>query len=235
MKRFLKILGKSLLFLLGFLLLAGIVLKIVFSEDVPQGTTGPKADELAYNILDAINNKEFTQVQEIHWTFAGKNRYRWKVQQNLVDVYWDDYRVAYQTYFPNISFAFKGSQRLEGEERDKAIAYAQKNFNNDSFWVVAPHKIFDAGTTRKLVVEDGKEQLLVTYNSGGTTPGDSYLWEVDENFKPVAFKMWTSIIPLDGVRATWSDWKMTSGGFPLAGSHSLYGIKIPVTEVSVVP
>lgn len=233
MKRILKFLFKSTLILIGVLLLIGVVLKISFNEDVPQGVSGAPADELGYKMLEAVNHKEYTQAQEISWTFRGKNNYRWKPQQNLVDVYWDDYRVSYQTFFPNISFAFKGSQKLEGDARDKAIAYAQKNFNNDSFWVVAPHKIFDAGTKRQLIKEDGKEMLLVTYASGGTTPGDSYLWELDKNYVPTSYKIWASIIPLDGVKATWGDWKMTAGGFPLAQKHSIYGIEIPVTDIAV--
>jgi hypothetical protein len=234
MKRFFKIVWKSALVFLGILLIAGIVLKLVFNDDIPQGVSGAPADALGYKILAAINTAEFHQAQEIQWTFRGENRYNWKVQQNLVEVHWDDYRVAYQTYFPDISFAYKGTQRLEGEQRDEAIAYAKLNFNNDSFWLVAPHKIFDPGTKRLLIEEDGKQKLLVTYTRGGSTPGDSYLWEVDENFMPVSFKMWTSIIPLDGLKATWSDWQMTAGGFPLPQSRSMYGLEIPVNDVQVL-
>lgn len=235
MKRIFRFLWKSALIIVGILVVFVIILKLTFNDDIPQGVKGAKADELGFKILRAINHTAFTKAQEIHWTFRDKNTYRWKPQQNLVDVYWDDFRVSYQTYFPNISFAFKGTQRLEGAARDEAIAYAQKNFNNDSFWLVAPNKIFDIGTERQLVVQDGKEMLLVTYKTGGTTPGDSYLWEVDEHYMPVSFKMWTSIIPLDGVKATWKDWKITDGGFSLAGSRKLYGLEIPITNVKVVP
>ncbi len=234
MKRFFKVLFKIVLAILALLVIIGIILKLTFNDPVPQGEKGAKADELAYKILEAINHQEFTQASMIYWTFRGVNSYRWKPQQNLVDVYWDDYRVAYQTHYPAISFAFKGEQHLEGDERDKALDYAIKNFNNDSFWLIAPHKIFDAGTTRQLITEDGKEKLLVTYNSGGSTPGDSYLWEVDDNFVPISFKMWTSILPLDGVKATWENWETTAGGFPLPQKRSMYGLTIPITDVKVV-
>lgn len=234
MKRVFKILLKIVLILLAVLVVAGVILKLSFNDPVPQGATGAKADELAYNILNAIKHKEFKQAQEIYWTFRGVNSYRWKPQQNLVDVYWGDYRVAYQTHFPEISFAFKGTQRLEGTERQEAIDYAFKNFNNDSFWLVAPHKLFDAGTTRQLIREDGIEKLLVTYTSGGSTPGDSYLWEVNEQFIPISCKMWVGIIPLDGFKTTWTDWQMTAGNFPLPGKRSMYGLDIPITDVKVV-
>ncbi|MEO9501339.1 MAG: hypothetical protein ABJN73_13140 [Nonlabens ulvanivorans] len=234
MKKIGRILLKIVLGILALLLVVFIVLKIVFNDDVPQGEKGAAADELGYAILESINNKDFTQVKEIHWTFRGVNKYVWKVQQNAVDVYWEDYKVAYATQYPQISFAWKGDQKLSGKELEDAIAYASKNFNNDSFWVVAPYKIFDIGTERELIEEDGKRKLLVRYKSGGSTPGDVYLWEVDENNVPIAFKMWVSIIPFDGIEAKWSDWKMTDGGFPLPTTRSLYGIEIPVTDVKVM-
>ncbi|WP_298955871.1 hypothetical protein [uncultured Nonlabens sp.] len=235
MKKIFRFLLKSILAILAIIIIAIITLKIVYTEDVPQGKSGKLADDLALKILDAINHKQFTEVNEIQWTFRGVNKYEWKVQQNLVDVYWGDYRVAYQTQKPQSSFAFKDGKPLKGEEKDEAIAYAAKNFNNDSFWVVAPYKIFDLGTTRELIIEDGKEKLLVTYNSGGTTPGDSYLWEVDDNYRPTSFKMWVSILPLDAIEAKWSDWEITAGDFPLAQKRSILGVTIPVTDLKVNP
>jgi hypothetical protein len=235
LKKIFRFLFKGILAFLGLLLIAFIVLKLIYNEDIPQGTSGKPADELAFKMLDAIHHKEFTEANEIHWTFRGVNRYEWKLQQNMVDVYWDNYRVSYQTQYPQISFAFKDGKQIEGEEKQKAIDYAAVNFNNDSFWVVAPHKIMDIGTTRQLINEDGKEKLLVTYNSGGSTPGDSYLWEVNEMHQPIAFKMWVSIIPLDGIEATWSNWKMTDGGFMLPQNRSFFGLEIPVTDLKVLP
>ena len=235
MKKIFKLLLKLFLGLIGLLFILFIVLKISFSEDIPSGITGQPADELALKVLKAINHKEFTQASELHWTFAGRNRYEWKLQQDLVDVYWDDYRVSLQTKYPKISFAWKGDEKLKGEAFDNAVATAQANFNNDSFWMIAPHKLFDPGVTRQVIQQDGKQQLLVTYTNGGSTPGDSYLWELDENNQPVAFKMWVSIIPLDGIRATWDDWEMTDCGFPLSRKRNFYGIEIPITDVKVIP
>lgn len=236
MKKILRFLLKLFLGFLGILLVVFLTLKLIYNEDVPQGISGKPADDLAFKILDAIHHKEFTEAHEIHWTFRGVNRYEWKLQQNMVDVYWDDYRVSYQTQYPDISIAFKNGVRLQrGTERDEAIAYAAQNFNNDSFWVIAPHKIMDPGTTRELIEEDGKQKLLVTYTSGGSTPGDSYLWEVDANYQPIAFKMWVQIIPLDGIEAQWQNWEMTDGGFPLSRKRTLFGIEIPVTDLEVIP
>ncbi|WP_240642322.1 hypothetical protein [Nonlabens xiamenensis] len=234
MKKILRFIGKSTLYLAGFLLLAGIIIKIIFTEDIPEGQTGPAANELAFKMLESINYKEFANANEIRWTFRDKNTYHWKVQEKLVNVYWDDYRVAFATPYPEISHAFKNDQKLSGEERENAIAYAEKNFNNDSFWIVAPFQVMDIGTKRSVVKEDGKEQLLVQYTSGGTTPGDTYLWELDKDYQPIAFKMWVDIIPLDGVRAKWQEWEMTAGGFPLSRKRTIYGLEIPISDLEVI-
>jgi hypothetical protein len=39
------------------------------------------------------------------------------------------------------------------------------------------------------------QALLITYASG-STPGDSYMWFVDQNYRPKAWRMW-GIIPVD--------------------------------------
>ena len=115
----------------------------------------------------------------------------------------------------------------------KLIENAINFFNNDSFWLVAPYKVFDDGVERSIVKVDNKDALLIKYTSGGTTPGDSYLWILDENYVPVSFKMWTQIIPIGGVSATWNDFITSGSGIKLPTSHtlSLFGIKIDMGEV----
>lgn len=215
-------------------MLAFVVLKLVYNDDIPQGKTGKPADKVAYKMLDAINHEQYKEAKEIHWTFRGVNHYEWKMQEDLVEVYWEDYQVSLQTKNPNQSLAYQNKQEIKAEEREEAIAYATKNFNNDSFWLIAPHKVFDKGTTRQLIVEEDQQKLLVTFTSGGTTPGDAYLWELDEKYKPIAMKMWVSILPFDGLKAQWTNWQMTDGKFPLAEKRTLFGIEIPITDVEVV-
>jgi hypothetical protein len=45
-------------------------------------------------------------------------------------------------------------------------------------------------------MQDNQEALMITYASGGSTPGDSYVWFVDQNYMPKAWRMWVSIIPV---------------------------------------
>jgi hypothetical protein len=36
---------------------------------------------------------------------------------------------------------------------------------------------------------------------------NSYVWFVDQNYMPKAWRMWVSIIPVGGLETTWEDWK----------------------------
>ncbi len=234
MKKILKIVFKAILALIVILVIAFVALKISYNEEIPSGISGKPANELAYSILERLNFDNYKNAKEIHWTFRGVNRYEWKKQQHIAEVFWDDNHVTLQTQSPYESSVLKSGEKLEGDAKKEAIDYAVKNFNNDSFWLVAPFKLFDPGTERFLVKEDGKEKLLVQYTSGGSTPGDAYLWEVDENFQPIAFKMWVSIIPFDGLEAQWSDWKMTEAGFLLSTKKTIFGLDIPITQLKVI-
>ena len=235
MKKLLKLALKGLVGIIAILIIAFVALLFIYNEDVPEGRTDADADVLAYKMLDALHFERYLSVKQLHWTFRGKNTYKWSLKNNVVDVYWDNYHVIYHTKKRQNSIAYKDGAVIDGQEKEEAITYAINNFNNDSFWLIAPYKVFDKGTTRSIVKEGGKEKLLVQYSSGGSTPGDAYLWELGEDFKPVAFKMWVSILPFDGIEAKWSDWQMADGGFMLANEKTLFGLEIPITNVKVIP
>jgi len=235
MKRLLKIVLKTITISFAIVVVIFFTLLIVYSDDTPKGTPGEKADALAYNMLEALNYEKFKQAKALQWTFRGKNTYKWNLQENVVEVQWDNFKVTYYTKNRERSTAFLNGDRLLGEAREEALSYAIDNFNNDSFWVVAPFKAFDSGTTRSIVQEDSKQKLLVQYSIGGTTPGDAYLWELDETYKPVAFKMWVSILPFEGLEAEWSEWEMTEGDFMLSYQKSIFGLEVPVTNLKVIP
>jgi hypothetical protein len=88
----------------------------------------------------------------------------------------------------------------------------------------------DAGTEREWI---SKNELLVRYTSGGSTPGDVYVWQLDDNHIPTSFKMWVQIIPLDGLKAEFNNWTNTTSGFKLPESRTMYGMEIPVSDVVV--
>jgi hypothetical protein len=231
MKKIFKFIGILLL-----LLIAAIgIYYVTYNKSLPEGKQGKDADALALRMLNALDGEAYENTEILEWNFQNKHHYSWNKSTNTVVVKWSKNVVHLLLNKPEDSMVdFKG---LEVKNPDpKIIKQAQGFFNNDSFWLVAPYKIFDLGTERRIVKHNNKDALLITYTSGGTTPGDSYLWILDENDFPTSFKMWTKIIPLGGVSATWSDWKTTETGIKLPTKHtlSLFGLEINMGDVKSI-
>jgi hypothetical protein len=75
-------------------------------------------------------------------------------------------------------------------------------------------------------MQDEKEALMVTYTSGGT-PGDSYVWILDENYVPSAWRMWVSIVPIGGFETSWEDYITFPSGLKIATIHGgLFDLKL---------
>ena len=200
------------------------------NETLPKGKLGIEADTLATKMLEALNYDAYENLEILEWSFRKKHFYKWNKKEHIVAVSWDNNKVILHTKEIEKSEVFINDQKIENKE---ILFQARDFFNNDSFWLVAPYKIFDLGTERRIVNYENKDALLITYRSGGSTPGDSYLWILDKKYVPVSYKMWTSIIPIGGVSATWSEWKNTEAGIKLPTQHklSLFGMKISMGEV----
>lgn len=213
MRKFFKIIGV----LVVLLVVTFLVIFFSKNEALPTGEKGEKAEELAQKMLSAINHEAFENAELLEWSFRGTNSYKWYKQEGKVVVSWNENKVILNTNSPEQSEVYVKGEKVTNNE---LINKAQGYFNNDSFWLIAPHKIMDNGVERSIVKVNDKDALMVTYTSGGTTPGDSYLWMLNENYFPTSYKMWTNIIPIGGVEATWSDWKDTEAGFKLPTKHT---------------
>ncbi|WP_159023800.1 hypothetical protein [Formosa sp. L2A11] len=231
-KKILKICGGIIVFLTLPTLLFFGYLYVRYDEDLPQGTPTKEADIVAKKMLDALDYKAYQKTSYIEWTFNKRHHFKWTKNADFCEVYWKNVRVDLQLNAPNTSKVLVNDAHITGEEAQEYIDKAVEYFNNDSFWIVAPYKVFDAGTTRSLIpLEDNKEGLLITYASGGSTPGDSYMWLLDKDYKPTAFKMWVSILPLDGLEASWSNWTTTETGLQLPQSHQLIFMGLEITDI----
>lgn len=210
----------------------GTLLIYVLSAPLPEGTEGPEADALANQMLSALNVEGFHQLETISFSFGG-HHYFWNKASNKVDVSWDGYQVALDLDDPSKSEAYQNGEVVEKKHAliDKALAY----FYNDSYWLAAPYKVYDKGVERRVVkTEDGTKALLVTHTSGGVTPGDSYLWLLDDSYRPTAFKMWVSIIPIGGVKASWEAYESVSG-VPFATRHRMGPLSLFIKNLDGKP
>lgn len=233
MKKLVRILIKSISVLILFALVISGFLYLTYNKPLPQGTSGTIADGLANTMLKRINHKAYLETRYIEWDFRNQTyHYKWDRQLGIVRVGWKEYRVLLNLDHPEKSSVFDRDKQLKDKARLDLIETAVVHFNNDSFWLVAPFKVFDKGTVRKLVtLEDGSNELLVTYTTGGTTPGDSYLWKIGDTGLPESFRMWVNIIPIGGLEATWKTWKVMDSGVFLPTSHQLGPINFAMENV----
>lgn len=200
------------------------------SEPLPQGQEGPEAEQLADDMLAALNEEAYLSINTLSWTFPGGHHYVWNKKENYVKVSWDDYEVE---FFPDTKDgkAIQAGEVLTGKDQRKAIEKAWGYFANDSFWLIAPYKIRDPGTTRAIVQTEEGKGLLVHYASGGVTPGDTYLWILDANNRPKAWKMWVDIIPIGGLRFSWESWKQYKGAWLAPIHQGMISVNLTGLEV----
>ena len=232
LKKLFKIVAGVVIFItLPSLLFFGFIY-FKYNEELPVGEQGPKAEQLAQSMLDALDYKAFENTSYLEWTFKNKHHYKWQKNEGTCIVQWKDFKVDLDLNKPSESKVYIHSFKIDGEQAKELISEATNYFNNDSFWLVAPYKVFDSGVERSIVkTETGDNALLITYTSGGTTPGDSYLWFLDSKNKPTKFQMWVDILPIGGLEASWANWTTTESGAQLPTFHELLFLGIQMGDI----
>ena len=226
MKKVLKWIGIALLILFAGLFILGWWM----NEARPKGTPSPEADALANKMLEAVDKAAWDSTDILQWTFPGGHDYLWDKGRNFVEVKWDNHHVLLHTKSVS-GKAFIDGQPETGDAANQLIQDAWAFFCNDSWWFNAPVKAFDPGTERSIVtLADGRQGLMVAYGSGGVTPGDAYVWILDDSGLPKSYKMWVSIIPVGGMEFSWDDWQTLPTGAKIATLRK-GPAEIPITHV----
>lgn len=219
MMRAFKILAAILL--LG--LLGLVVLGYSLNDPRPDGQPGPEADALARSMESAVNKEAWDRTGAVRWSFFGRHHYVWDRERDLVELRWGDSRALFRTS-DQTGRAWHADIEQTGEDAKEALSAAHAYWINDSFWLNPVVKFFDPGVERSLVkLEGGREALLVSYSSGGVTPGDAYLWIPGEDGLPEAWRMWVQIIPIGGIETSWEGWTELSTGAKVSTEHEGWG------------
>ncbi len=219
----------TLMTLLVLLILAG-GLYWWNNEAIPQGKTGAEADALAKKIMQAVNVEAWNATGAVSWTFAEKRQHIWDKERHFAQVTWQGNVVLVNNHTQTgiVKQKAKDNKKSDAE----LVQEAWEIWVNDSFWLNPLAKLFDPGTVRKLVsLPNGEEALLITYQTGGATPGDAYLWLVDKEGLPHAWKLWVSIIPIGGLEFSWEKWQTTATGFKVATFHHSKLKDLTLTEI----
>lgn len=184
--------------------------------------------EMIAKLSKAVNYDAWEKLSIISWTFNENHHYVWDRDNNDVQVEWKQYKVLFNSKTEK-GIVFKNKEEIVD---DKKLRKAIDFFNNDSFWLLAYTKLFDDGVEVALAtMEDSTEGLMITYNTGGTTPGDKYFWELDEDGLPKSWRMWVSIIPIGGLKTTWEDWIELHNGAMVAKKHKGTGFSVDLTNI----
>jgi len=203
----------------------------MYNEAKPIGKSGAEADALAQKMFQAIDKTAWDSTTYVQWTFKGMHSFLWDKNRHFVKVTWEDNEVLLDTKKVT-GKASVGGVAQSGEAADKLVQNAWSFFCNDSFWLNAPAKAFDIGTERRIVeLEDGSQGLMVSYTSGGVTPGDSYLWILDENGLPKSWKMWVKIIPIGGMEFSWEKWTDLTTGAKIATFHTSSALDLDISNL----
>ncbi len=216
---------------IGVIVLGLFIFGWLKNEKVPSGSPSAEADALANKVLATIDYAAWDSTSYVQWSFPGGHDYLWNKDTDMVRVKWKNNEVKLHTKTV-LGKAFQDGTEVQGETADELIQTAWGYFCNDSFWLNAPAKVFDPGTSRSLVtLKDGREGLMIRYESGGVTPGDSYVWILDENGLPTAWKMWVKIIPVGGTELSWENWTTLSTGAKISQTHKSAGPTLELTNV----
>jgi hypothetical protein len=215
--------------LLALLLLGLLGAAWALDQPRPVGTPGPAAEALAQRMVAAVQGERWEQTGAVEWTMLG-NRHLWDRQRGFVQVRRGDLRVVLRTA-DQTGVAFRGSESLHGEALRAALDQAWAYFCNDSFWLNPIVKVFDDGTSRSIVSVDGRDALLVEYSSGGVTPGDAYLWILDDDGLPTEWRMWVSVLPVGGVPTPWTRYETLSTGARIATEHRVGPLGLTIEDL----
>lgn len=218
----------GLLVLIVFALLIGLWR---LNQPLPVGEKGPAAEAMANAFMEAINHQAWEQTGAVAWDFDGRQQHLWDRKRQFARVSWGQTEVLVNLR-TQTGLAFREGRPVTGDEAGNLVRRAWAHWANDSFWLNPVSKLFDEGTERsRVVLENGAVGLLVTYRSGGVTPGDSYLWFPGEDGRPNAWQMWVGILPIGGLKATWEDWFQAETGVWLARNHKILGLRLELRDI----
>jgi hypothetical protein len=198
---------------------------------VPEGVVGPAAEELTTQVETSLHVDAWRELAVVSWSFAGGHRWLWDKHQGMVRLQdgdgtawldlWDRGGVAHN----------EQGQPLSPTDEKKRLEDVYAAFINDSFWLNPFAALRNDGVTRSIVDDDGRRALLMTFASGGVTPGDSYLIFVDDKSQPTSWRMWVQVLPVKGLESSFEDWTDV-GGARLAATHRMLGLSVDTRPIA---
>ena len=216
--------------LIGILLLVWLLLFFRYHEPVPEGHQGDVCRSVVDRMFKAVNQPAWVETKYVTWTINEGNRYLWDKKENHVRVSWDNYVVFLK---PDEKDGIVMKDGIVVGDDGQVISTAYSKFINDAFWLCAPmdvkSKNIDLSFVDLNIDQDG---LMAHYINGGDTPGDTYVWYINQEGFPTRWKMWVSLFPVGGVDFHISDWVQLSSGAWLPTKHRSLIFDVVISDLS---
>lgn len=215
--KILSIIFKITIAFVGVLLLLWLLLFFRYHESIPEGYQGESCHRVIDRMFGAMNQKAWEQTRYVVWHHRGKTKYLWDKKEHHVRVTWSNYEVFLK---PSEKDGIVLKNNIVIGDDGQIIETAYKKFINDAFWLCAPMHIKSTNIDLSCVdLNLDQDGLMANYISGGVTPGDTFLWYVNQDGFPTRWKMWVSLFPVGGVDFHISDWVQLSSGAWLPTKH----------------
>jgi len=157
-------------------------------------TLDTRADSVAYDLMEAHGADAFASAPYLRFNFAFESPKGSRViARHLWDRTTGEYRVEWKTGSDSSYVAlvdiqnveegvpegdvYLNGEALDGETAQKMREQAYGRFVNDTYWLLAPLKVFDSGVNRQYLADSSTvthNVLHLTFSDVGRTPGDEY-------------------------------------------------------------
>ena len=234
MRRVLRVLLKILSWLVLVVVALAAILWLSLRHAMPSGLlTGPAADQLAHDVERAVDVDAWARTGAVQFSFAGRTHHLWDRRRNFDRVRWGNYEVLLDVDGHRGQAFQNGTLVQDGTLTQKLVDKAYAIWINDTFWLNPLPKFFDPGVTRSRATVGDRAALVVAYSSGGLTPGDSYVWLLDDESRPRAWRLYVSVIPIKGLQISWEGWTRLPTGAWISTAHRVLGINgAPIGELA---
>ena len=193
-------------------------------------TNAQRADRLANGVVLASGGAAWPGVRSVGFTFTVREGDAVKLSRTHL---WD---VRAGTDTVTVGDKTTTINLADIDQNDPAQAEAFKAWTNDSYWLIAPLKLFDPGVRREYlgrreVAGKNYEVLGLSFDKVGLTPGDRYNLYVDPYTSLVAY--WDYMPDADTTRqATWEQYQHRRG-LVLSTYHKMGPRTITIENLSV--
>lgn len=190
---------------------------VLANESRPsRGRVGAEAEAMTSALERVADVDAWRRTGAVSFGFLGQHEHLWDRERRFVRIRWGGREAQLPLEGGRAVLRVDGHDVVATDERRAMREKAFAMFYNDAFWLVPFEKLRDEGVTRSVVTRHGRPALLVEYASGGTTPGDAYVWMPARDGHDLRWAMFVKVLPIGGIEVGWTGWRTLSTGARVA-------------------